>query len=227
MTPEERKQRKNEKSRERRANMTQEERQLEREHKRKYYARNKERPRERRAKMTPEQREAARRYQREYKRRIRRDNMTLDQRERKIEFEWKRYAALTPEQKDRERRANMTPEQRRSDRERWANMTPEQRDFERKRAFERHLMREYGITTSQRNAMLAAQGSCCAICRASEPGTENDWHTDHCHEHGHVRGILCHHCNVMLGHAKDNIATLEAAIRYLTSNRADIARRLV
>ena len=72
----------------------------------------------------------------------------------------------------------------------------------------------YGITQEQWDAMFAAQGSCCSICRRPEPRPW--WHTDHCHGTNTVRGILCHHCNLMLGNAKDSVETLRAAIQYLT-----------
>jgi hypothetical protein len=38
---------------------------------------------------------------------------------------------------------------------------------------------------------------------------------DHDEKTGLVRGLLCHHCNVMLGHARDDIPTLESAVEYL------------
>jgi hypothetical protein len=65
--------------------------------------------------------------------------------------------------------------------------------------------------------LLAAQGNRCPIC--SEPFTgwngDNPLQIDHCHELNIFRGLLCRSCNLMLGYAKDNIAILQAAIRYL------------
>jgi hypothetical protein len=77
----------------------------------------------------------------------------------------------------------------------------------------------YGITQEQYDALFAAQGSVCAICKADTPGARG-WHTDHCHETGTVRGILCHSCNVGLGHFRDNLASLTRAIEYLTCHEA-------
>lgn len=60
---------------------------------------------------------------------------------------------------------------------------------------------------------LAKQDGKCAICSTSI--TLSSSKMDHCHNTGVVRGLLCNHCNIMLGYAKDSISTLEAAIRYL------------
>lgn len=38
---------------------------------------------------------------------------------------------------------------------------------------------------------------------------------DHCHQTERQRGILCPQCNSGLGHFKDNIEALSAAIEYL------------
>lgn len=78
---------------------------------------------------------------------------------------------------------------------------------------ERHLRRSYGITVEQYESMLAAQGGVCAICGG--PQTGKNWHVDHDHETGEVRGILCHGCNHALGGARDNPDTLIAAAKYL------------
>ncbi|WEU68282.1 endonuclease [Escherichia phage vB_Ec_Tarrare] len=79
-----------------------------------------------------------------------------------------------------------------------------------------HLKKLYGITLDEYNAMLEAQGHCCAICKGTE-GMKlgRNMAVDHCHTTGKVRGILCSHCNRGLGFFKDNIESLKAAIKYL------------
>lgn len=84
---------------------------------------------------------------------------------------------------------------------------------------------QYGIDRERFDAMLAEQGNGCAACGASDPGGKtNAWHIDHdhaCCPYGGttcgrcVRGILCHGCNLILGHAKDDPATLRALADYL------------
>jgi hypothetical protein len=90
---------------------------------------------------------------------------------------------------------------------------------------------EFGINFEQRDQMLRHQGGVCAICSVSlgyilnedgsvKPPFSRDLgldkaHTDHCHTTGKVRGILCQRCNLILGHARDRIAVLKAAIAYL------------
>lgn len=77
------------------------------------------------------------------------------------------------------------------------------------------LIRYYGITPEEFQDRLDNQGGRCAICCVETPGTTKNWHVDHCHVTGEVRGILCNHCNLLLGYAKDNTETLLAAVRYL------------
>lgn len=75
-------------------------------------------------------------------------------------------------------------------------------------------LKKYGLTLEQYNFMLEAQNNSCAICKEDKK-TIRDWHVDHCHTTGKVRGILCHHCNLLLGNARDNKNTLYNAINYL------------
>ena len=81
-----------------------------------------------------------------------------------------------------------------------------------------HSMRQYlyGISQAEYEAMLAAQGGTCAICRTDEwPGKGNRPHVDHNHKTGRVRGLLCGNCNNGLGNFGEDPARLRAAADYL------------
>jgi len=79
-------------------------------------------------------------------------------------------------------------------------------------------MTRYRITVIEWEAMLAAQGGLCAICR--QPMRRPV--TDHDHASGKVRGILCHPCNIKL-HALDSWPHHDAAIQYLAARGAACA----
>lgn len=87
--------------------------------------------------------------------------------------------------------------------------------------FNRHLLKNYGLTREQYDAMIVAQGGKCAICDevpVPRTGQKNFriFDVDHCHATNRVRGLLCHRCNVMLGQARDRPEVLQAAILYLS-----------
>ena len=82
----------------------------------------------------------------------------------------------------------------------------------------RNLQQKYGITYDDYDALFAKQEGKCAICGTKDPGGKGRFHVDHCHTTGAVRGLLCHHCNTMLGLAKDSTETLNKAISYLNDN---------
>jgi predicted nucleic acid-binding Zn ribbon protein len=88
---------------------------------------------------------------------------------------------------------------------------------DRYRAREPGYQRErlYGITTAQYDAMLAAQGGCCAICRSATTNGRGGFQVDHDHATGAVRGILCNSCNQGLGRFRDDPALLLKAAAYL------------
>jgi len=83
---------------------------------------------------------------------------------------------------------------------------------EKKRA--ENLKRRYGIDVETFQLMLEEQDYTCQICPTKH--TEDlPLCVDHCHTTGKIRGLLCNRCNLVIGHAKDNISTLENAITYL------------
>jgi hypothetical protein len=64
--------------------------------------------------------------------------------------------------------------------------------------------------------MLVQQGGACAICLPpAETAQHKVLRVDHNHSTGDVRGLLCHHCNVAIGHFGDDIVLLQRAIEYL------------
>ena len=79
----------------------------------------------------------------------------------------------------------------------------------------KRLKKEYGITLEQFNEMNLAQNGQCAICGLKESMNRKNLCIDHCHESGMIRGLLCHACNVGLGHFNDNTKKLYNAIKYL------------
>lgn len=82
------------------------------------------------------------------------------------------------------------------------------------------LLWKYKLTEEKYNEILEKQLGLCAICGSNSPRRKGSNHftVDHNHTTMKVRGLLCHHCNVMIGLAKDNIEVLEKAIAYLKSN---------
>jgi hypothetical protein len=81
-------------------------------------------------------------------------------------------------------------------------------------------LRSYDLPIGRYNIILDIQKSCCAICKKDNNDSKKTFCVDHCHETGRVRGLLCHNCNTLLGHAKDNVAVLKNAINFL-SNQVD------
>lgn len=80
-------------------------------------------------------------------------------------------------------------------------------------------LKKYGISET---AYLEAELIGCAICGTKDPGYLGSLHIDHDHSTGEVRGLLCHSCNVLLGHARDSVDTLQKAIQYLRNERTNI-----
>lgn len=77
--------------------------------------------------------------------------------------------------------------------------------------------KKYRMRPADVTALYESQGGACAICRVDlpPPGQGLQTHIDHDHASGKVRGILCSHCNLMLGHAQDDPERLLNALAYL------------
>lgn len=72
----------------------------------------------------------------------------------------------------------------------------------------------YNISIEEYNYLIS-KGE-CAIC-----GSKEQLRLDHCHRTNKIRGVLCHYCNIGLGHFKENIELLKAAVQYLEKERLD------
>jgi hypothetical protein len=73
----------------------------------------------------------------------------------------------------------------------------------------------YGLSVDKYNLIYEAQDGRCAICHVHQYELNKPLYVDHNHDTGEVRGLLCHHCNIILGHAGDNIGVLLDAVAYL------------
>src|ERR1035437_5998360 len=78
-----------------------------------------------------------------------------------------------------------------------------------------HLKRKYNITQEQYNELFNKQNGKCAICGKHQSELKKALGIDHDHETGKNRGLLCDKCNLLLGHANDNVQVLTQAINYL------------
>jgi len=104
-------------------------------------------------------------------------------------------------------------------RKKWRKDNPE-RNQESQR--NRNLLKRYGITLTEYEALFEAQGCKCGICGTPEnysghTGPRKEWSfsVDHCHTTGKIRGLLCNDCNRALGLFKDNKELLRSAIVWL------------
>lgn len=84
-----------------------------------------------------------------------------------------------------------------------------------------HYKWKYGLTREDRDRMIAEQGGLCKICgKPPRPDHKGGrLHVDHCHTTKRVRGLLCGHCNTMIGLAGEDPKILLAAVEYLARDK--------
>lgn len=90
------------------------------------------------------------------------------------------------------------------------------------------LSTKYGMDHQQYASLLADQGGACAVCGGPPGAGRPTFQVDHDHATGRVRGLLCHSCNLALGHARDVPQLLRVMADYLRSypGRAALGRML-
>lgn len=93
----------------------------------------------------------------------------------------------------------------------WNKLSPAERAALNKR---KKLLKRYGLSVEQWDALNAAQNGACAICERV-PAQARNFHVDHCHKTGRVRGLLCAQCNVALGWFEHVAGRLDRVHEYL------------
>lgn len=71
--------------------------------------------------------------------------------------------------------------------------------------WETRLVQVYGITAAEYAAIKEAQGGGCVCAEwTGYNGATRALSVDHDHRTGYVRGVLCKHCNDLLGRVRDD-----------------------
>jgi len=131
------------------------------------------------------------------------------------------YHATPERQKARNRRRyEKDGERMRAAAKAWyAQNKPRLNDLQRRWA----LKKDYGLTLEEYDAMVAVQGGLCGLCGQPPQAYQTSrrkLRVDHCHETNSIRGLLCHHCNVGIGHFFDSPELLRAAADYIERAKA-------
>lgn len=87
---------------------------------------------------------------------------------------------------------------------------------QKRAAHGRWILKTYGLTLEQYEALYEAQGGACYICERAK-GITKRLAVDHDHTTGYVRGLLCSTCNKFLGHIRDSDDSAYAMYNYLVN----------
>lgn len=104
----------------------------------------------------------------------------------------------------------------------WANKNKEKRTYQARSSY---LRRKFDLTIEDVNKMVKEQDNKCAICGSlyeqiiDKLGRKKiNFHIDHNHQTGEIRGLLCNDCNWGVGYFKDSVVLLENTKKYLSHN---------
>ena len=94
---------------------------------------------------------------------------------------------------------------------------PEQRKkhFRARRNY--NLRTKFGLSSQEVDQIIerSLTGNCEICGKPEQHNTKKALSLDHNHKTNKIRGLLCHNCNLVLGHSLDDIAILTKAINYL------------
>lgn len=79
----------------------------------------------------------------------------------------------------------------------------------------------YGLTPEEYQKLCDVQENRCKICGETPPKTSSrkmKLAIDHSHKKGHIRGLLCHRCNLVLGNFNDDPHLFRQALVYLSED---------
>ena len=105
----------------------------------------------------------------------------------------------------------------------WANERPKRRQTDIAREANRRYRSRvlYELTIEELEAFRIKHGDRCGICGLTQQASTRALAIDHCHDTGRLRGLLCHKCNVGLGHFRDDHTLVRAALAYLEAAQVE------
>ena len=80
------------------------------------------------------------------------------------------------------------------------------------------ITKRYNVSLEIAKDLYMRSMKTCDICGVEWNGTKERLCIDHDHATGKVRGVLCKHCNHILGHSRDSVTILKSAVEYLERN---------
>lgn len=125
------------------------------------------------------------------------------------------------ERQKRKARQERREQEKEREREALLSLTYQERiNIIDRKLYNKQLKRVYGIPIERYDEMLRQQNGVCAICH-NPPDKHEKLVVDHNHTTGHIRGLLCKHCNWGLGNFKDSPENLINAAKYLKNSTWD------
>lgn len=93
------------------------------------------------------------------------------------------------------------------------------RNADRQRAAEARTQRVFDLSPAEYDAIYAAQGGRCIVCRRAtgdrSKGAKRRLAVEHHHRTGLIRGLACGRCNILIGILGDDPAEFERVAEYL------------
>ena len=80
----------------------------------------------------------------------------------------------------------------------------------------RIIKSKYGLTKEEWMDIFNSQGGACALCNTHQSEFNKSLCTDHDHETGKVRGLLCIMCNTALAQLGDSKESIKKVLGYVS-----------